>query len=87
MIFKGFTQDKWFYFSAGPYVGDDGIVTTSNKGLEVVSSGKNPITGEPGLSTKTLAQEEENGGLPGAIDHVKWLAYMNHQSSERISRI
>lgn len=78
---KGFTQDKWFYFSAGPYVGDDGIVTTSNKGLEVVSSGKNPITGEPAF-TKTLAQEEENGGLPGAIDHVKWLAYMNHQSSK-----
>ena len=78
---KGFTQDKWFYFSAGPYVGDDGIVTTSNKGLEVVSSGTNPITGEPAF-TKTLAQEQENGGIPGAVDHVKWLAYSNHLSSK-----
>ena len=78
---KGFTLDKWFYFSAGSYVGDDGIVTTSNKGLKVVSSGTNPITGEPAF-TRTLAQEQENGGLSGAIDHVKWLAYMSHQSSK-----
>ncbi|OCA83133.1 hypothetical protein A8F94_18570 [Bacillus sp. FJAT-27225] len=78
---KGFTEEKWFYFSAGSYIGNDGIVTTSNKGLEVVSSGKNPITGEPAF-TNTLAQEHVNGGLSGGIDHVKWLAYMNNTSSK-----
>lgn len=78
---NGFTEEKWFYFSAGSYIGDDGIITTTNKGLEVVSGGTNPLTGEPAF-TKTLAQEQENGGLPGAIDHVKWLAYMNHYSSK-----
>ncbi|WP_099364288.1 DUF6081 family protein [Fredinandcohnia onubensis] len=77
---KGFAPENWFYFSAGDYVGNDGIVTTSNKGLKVVSSGINPTSGEPAF-TNTLAQEHKNGGLPGAIDHVKWLAYMNHTSS------
>jgi len=80
---KGLSQNKWFYFTVESYVGDDGIVTTSNKGLKVTSSGKNPITGEPAF-TRTLAQEKENGGLPGAIDHVKWLVYMNHQSSKGV---
>ena len=56
-------------------------MTTSNKGLEVVSSGTNQKTGKPAF-TKSLAQEEVNGGIPGAVDHVKWLAYMNHQSSK-----
>jgi len=78
---QGFTEEKWFYFNAGSYLGDDGIITTSNKGLEVVSSGLNPITGEPAF-TNTLAQEHLNGGLSGGIDHVKWLAYMNHTSSK-----
>lgn len=77
----GFKDEAWFYFSAGPYIGNDGNVTTSNKGLEVVSKGTNPVTGEPAF-TRTLAQETENGGLPGAIDHVKWLAYMNHSSTK-----
>lgn len=78
---KGFSLEKWFYFQAGPYIGNDGIITTSNKGLEVISSGINPITGEPAF-TNTLAQENKNGGLSGGIDHVKWLAYMNHISSK-----
>ncbi|WP_449536521.1 DUF6081 family protein [Ferdinandcohnia sp. Marseille-Q9671] len=68
-------------FFAGTYTGNDGTVTTSNKGLKVVSSGTHPTTGEPAF-TRTLAQEHANGGLPGAIDHVKWLAYMNHYSSK-----
>jgi Family of unknown function (DUF6081) len=78
---NGFTEEKWFYFNAGPFTGNDGIVTTSNKGLEVVSKGINPITGEPAF-TITLAQEQVNGGLSGGIDHVKWLAYMNNTSSK-----
>ncbi len=71
---------KWFYFSAGPFVGDDGIATTSQNGLVVVSTGINPATGAPAF-TKTLGQEDDNGGLPGGLDHVKWLVYANHLAS------
>ena len=71
---------KWFYFSAGPFVGNDGIETTSKQGLNVVAPGINAGTGEPAF-TLTLAQEDENGGLPGALDHVKWLVYALNFSS------
>src|SRR5262249_15246750 len=68
----GFTVDtptaRWFHFSAGPFVADDGIPSTSAHGLSVVSSGTNPQTGQPAF-TKTVAQEEVNGGLPGGLDH------------------
>jgi Family of unknown function (DUF6081) len=74
---------KWFYFSAGPYVGNDGIESTSSKGLRVVSPGTNPRTGQPAF-TKTLGQEDDSAGnpfgLPGGVDHVKWLVYANHQA-------
>jgi len=72
---------KWFYFAFGPYVGDDGIETTSNKGLKVVSSGTNSTTGLPAY-VRTLGQEtdpvDNPFGLPGGLDHVKWLAMANH---------
>jgi hypothetical protein len=71
---------KWFHFSAGSYVGNDGLVQTTRRGLRVVASGLNPATGRPAFQ-KTLAQEDENGGLPGGVDHVKWLAYTNHTAS------
>jgi hypothetical protein len=74
------TGAKWFYFTDGSYVGDDGVVSTSQQGLRVVASGTNHATGEPAF-VRTLAQEDENGGLPGDLDHVKWLAYMNHTAS------
>src|SRR5690348_2478442 len=57
------TGAKWFYFSDGSYVGDDGVVSTSPQGLTVAASGTNQSTGEPAF-TRTLAQEDENGGLP-----------------------
>jgi hypothetical protein len=76
----GSPSAKWFYFSAGPYLGDDGIATTSASGLRVVASGTNPRTGQPAFG-RTLGQESVNGGLPGFLDHVKWLVYMNHLSS------
>jgi len=82
---QGFTTEgpdaRWFYRSFGPYVGDDGIVTVSSGGLQVVSSGTNPVDGKPAF-VRTLAQEDDNGsGLPGTLDHVKWLAFTNHQAS------
>jgi hypothetical protein len=80
----GFSVDgpdaKWFYFAAGPHVGNDGTVTTSRRsGLRVVSSGTNQATGEPAF-TLSLGQEgspDNPFGLPGTVDHVKWLAFMN----------
>jgi len=74
---------KWFYFNAGPFVGDDGIATTSGAGLRVRASGTNPRSGLPAF-TKTLGQEQENGGIPGGVDHVKWLVYANHRSSSGV---
>lgn len=71
---------KWFYLQFGSYVGDDGIVTTGPQGLRVVPKGVNPTTGEPAY-TKTIDQDSKNGGLPGGLDHVKWLVYMNHLAS------
>jgi hypothetical protein len=71
---------RWFYFSAGPFVGDDGLTTTSTRGLKVVPKDTNPATGRPAF-TRTLGQEPTNGGLPGGLDHVKWLAYANNIAS------
>src|SRR4030095_7354719 len=75
---------KWFYFAAGPFVGDDGIATTSRNGLVVVPTGINAATGEPAF-TKTLGQEDDNGGLPGGLDHVKWLVFFTHLPYPRVS--
>lgn len=57
------------------FVGDDGSATTSEQGLDVISGGTNPETGEPAF-TKTVPQEGgDPTALPGGIDHVKWLVY------------
>lgn len=81
---EGFSVDvpgaKWFYFAAGPFVGNDGIESTDVHGLHVRSKGTNAQTGQPAF-TSTLAPEHVNGGLPGGIDHVKWLVYTTHQAS------
>lgn len=79
----GAANSRWFYFSAGPYVGDDGVITTGSRGLRVASSGTNPTSGEPAF-VRTLGQEgsvDNPLSLPGGLDHVKWLAYMNHTAS------
>jgi hypothetical protein len=72
---------RWAYVAAGPYVADDGVVRTSRRGLHVVSSGTNPVTGEPAF-VRTLGQEDDNGsGLPGILDHIKWFAFPNSTAS------
>jgi hypothetical protein len=72
---------RWFFYGFGPYVGDDGVVETSADGLRVRSGGTNPSSGEPAF-VRTLAQEGTNGvGLPGTLDHVKWLAFANRTAS------
>lgn len=76
---------RWTLFAAGPYVGDDGVVRTSTRGLRVDSSGTNPTSGEPAF-VRTLGQEPGNGvGLPGNLDHVKWLALPNHTASSGLA--
>jgi hypothetical protein len=69
---------RWFNFSVGPFVADDGVVTTSSHGLSVVASGVDPITHEPAF-VKTMGQDT---GSLSAFDHVKWLVVMNHRSSK-----
>ncbi|GAB1644478.1 DUF6081 family protein [Krasilnikovia sp. MM14-A1259] len=72
---------RWFHTTAGPHVADDGIVDPTADGLRVVSGGRHPRTGEPAF-TRTVAPEPPDGaGLPGVLDHVKWLVYAQHQSS------
>ncbi|MEU8088836.1 DUF6081 family protein [Micromonospora sp. NPDC049101] len=72
---------RWFHTTAGPHVADDGVVTTSADGLQVVSGGRHPGTAEPAF-TRTVPPEPADGaGLPGVLDHVKWLVYAQHQAS------
>jgi hypothetical protein len=69
---------RWLDFTVGPFVADDGIVSTSPHGLSVVSSGLNPLTHQPAF-VKTMGQDT---GFLSAFDHVKWLVVMNHVSSK-----
>ena len=72
---------RWSYQSAGPRIADDGVAITSQGILRVVSGGTNPETGDPAFAT-TLAPEPANpAGLPGTLDHVKWLAQGTHVAS------
>ncbi|GAB2943049.1 DUF6081 family protein [Nonomuraea fastidiosa] len=68
------TVDTWV-------VDRDGVPTTSDAGLNVRSSGTNPVTGEPAFVFTT--PQEDDGGL-GASDEVKWGATVNHTSSNGI---
>lgn len=83
----GTPDAKWFYFSAGPFVGNDGIATTSaTGGLAVKARGTNATTRQPAF-TLSLGQEgsaDNPSFLPGGIDHVKWLVYMNHTASSGV---
>lgn len=74
-------EARWAYFAlpdgAGgfAFVGDDGVPSTSEQGLNVISAGSNQQTGEPAF-TKTVPQEGgDPSAVPGGIDHVKWLVY------------
>ena len=75
---------KWFFFSSGDFVGDDGVAVLGNGQLQIRASGTNEKTGAPAFR-KTVPQDRRSGptdsDLPGALDHVKWLAYANHRAS------
>ncbi|MFD7813864.1 DUF6081 family protein [Streptomyces sp. NPDC059785] len=69
---------RWTHVPFGGGVGEDGTATTSARGLRLAASGTNPRTGEPAF-TLTLGQHEPSG-LPGGLDHVKWLSYPNRKT-------
>jgi len=83
---NGYTVDtpgaKWNHFRYGAFVADDAQVfpagDSTHSWLEIDAKG----TGQGGSPafTKTVAPDPISG-LPGALDHVKWLVYMNHTSS------
>lgn len=75
----GTASSRWSYFSLGSFVGNDGLTSFPSEGtLRIVSKGINPTTGKPAF-TRTVPQT--GGGVDGAIDHVKWLVYMNNTAS------
>ena len=75
----GTSSSRWSYFVQGSFVSDDGITSYPAEGtLRIVSKGINPTTGKPAF-TRTVPQT--GGGVDGAMDHVKWLVYMNHKAS------
>jgi hypothetical protein len=80
---NGFTVDtpeaKWNHFRYGSFVADDGLVSGGLGWISIWPKGTNPRSGNPAF-TKTVAPDPISG-LPGALDHVKWLVYMNHTSS------
>jgi hypothetical protein len=76
-------NSKWVY-SLGPYVTNDGIVTVNNETLEVIASGKNPLTNEPTFRN-TIAPNSQNAyGIPGDNDHAKFLVTANHFSAKGV---
>ncbi|WP_433859343.1 DUF6081 family protein [Streptomyces kronopolitis] len=76
---SGFSTDgpgaKWAFLPFGAGVGQDGVATTSSDGLRIVSSGTHSGTGKPAF--KLTVGQNDPGGLPGSLDHVKYLVYAN----------
>jgi hypothetical protein len=69
-------EARWSMPDFGSLKPNDGITTTSSRGLQVVPKGVNPQTGEPAF-TLTAPQDPNTGGL----DHVKWMALTAHTAS------
>lgn len=78
---------KWFFQQVGALVYNDGTPETDRHGLHVNPLGTNPHSGQPAF-TFTAGQEnnpaENPYGLPGDIDHPKWLVFANHIASTGI---
>jgi hypothetical protein len=78
------SSSKWFYQQVGALVYNDGTPDTDRHGVHINPLGKNPHTGQPAY-TFTAGQEDDPTqnpyGLPGDIDHPKFLAYANHIAS------
>jgi len=63
-------------------VADDGVAGRSpSSGLTVRAAGINPTTGSPAF-TASMAQEDDKAfGLPGQLDHFKWVASANRPAT------
>jgi hypothetical protein len=87
----GTSTSKWNYFSntlittsgaSHTFTADDAITSPLSNGLYVKSSGWNNSTQRPAFN---LSVPSENVGVqPGALDHVKWLVYMNNMASTNV---
>ena len=67
--------NRWAITRVPPrFSADDGIVSTSDRGLYVRAAGTNPETGEPAF-TKTGAGDD---------DHLKWMIDTQHLSSNSV---
>nr|BAU98034.1 hypothetical protein [Streptomyces sp. RI-77] len=71
---------RWTHIPFGGGVGQNAVATTSRRGLRLAATGSNPRTGDPAF-TLTLGQHETSG-LPGTLDHIKWLSYPDQRTSE-----
>ncbi|GGL70717.1 hypothetical protein GCM10010129_12780 [Streptomyces fumigatiscleroticus] len=71
---------RWTHIPFGGDVGKDARATTSGRGLRLAARGTHPRTGEPAF-TLTLGQHEP-GGLPGTLDHIKWLSYPDRRTAD-----
>ncbi|MFT3776176.1 MAG: DUF6081 family protein [Minicystis sp.] len=60
-------EARWFNFTVGSFVADDGLVSTGPHGLSLVASGVHPVTHAPAF-VKTMSQDT---GFLSAFDHVE----------------
>jgi hypothetical protein len=58
----------------GRFIADDGIVSTSRKGLHVTAAGRNPLTGQPAFTKMSSGDD----------DHVKWMVDSRHLSANSV---
>jgi hypothetical protein len=80
---------RWATPPFPPGVGTDGVATVAappvdapgaeGGGLRVASAGVNPTTGEPAFAA--TVGHDHPAGLPGTLDHVKWLVFARHLAS------
>jgi len=81
---QGATTAKWYHPSMGTFVTNDANTVILSNGLYVGARGVNASTGLPAFEL-SMGREETNGGMPGMLDHAKWLAYMNHVATSGYS--
>ncbi|MDT0306488.1 DUF6081 family protein [Streptomyces sp. DSM 44917] len=73
-------EARWKGVSFGAYAADDGVVRHRGGELCVRASGVHPKTGEPAFARGVSPQDRYVTGLPGTLDHVKWLAFTDHMA-------
>ena len=81
---KSGSEAKWNLLEAEDFYPNDGIVTVGENGLNVIPKGVHPISGEPAF-TQTLAPASPEAAIPGVLDHIKWVTFVNAHSSKGFS--